>query len=183
MVRPRQFQSVLIALAAFGASAAWAQGALETEVKATFLYKFAPFVEWPANVWTAPGAPFSLCVVGPDPFGPVLDRAVAGQAVAGHPILVRRSAAVDKAAACQILYAGGPPAEAAKTLRAVHGQPVLTVTDGGAAPGIIDFAIDQGRVRFRIDDAEAAEDNLSISSKLLTLALSVKPRKTAGAGP
>jgi hypothetical protein len=181
MAAARPLRMVLIALAATcGASAAWAQDPLETEVKATFLYKFAPFVEWPANAFGGPGAPFTICVVGPDPFGPVLDRAVAGQAVGGHPISVRRMGAVDKTAPCQIVYASGSPGEAAKTLRAMHGQPVLTVTDGGGAPGVIDFALDQGRVRFRIDDAEAAEDNLAISSKLLSLALSVKPRK---AGP
>jgi hypothetical protein len=35
----------------------------------------------------------------------------------------------------------------------------------------------QGRVRFRIDDQTAADDGLSISSKLLSLAVSVRLRK------
>jgi len=58
----------------FAAAPTHAQDSLETAVKATYLYKFAPFVTWPQR----PG-PFVICVVGRDPFGPVLDQAVAGQ--------------------------------------------------------------------------------------------------------
>lgn len=179
MAMARRLWILVVAVLASGAAtAALAQTALETEVKATFLYKFAPFVGWPASAFDNPASPFTICVVGSDPFGSVLDRAVAGQAVGGRAIQVRRMGTLDKTASCQIVYADGPAV--AKTLKALHGQPVLTVTDGPAAPGIIDFTIDQGRVRFRIDDAEAAACNLTISSKLLSLALSVKARKGAG---
>ncbi len=116
-------------------------------------------------------------MVGKDPFGSVLDRAVAGQRVAGRPILVRRMAGADPASGCQIMYLGGPAGQARQALLAVHGAPVLTVTDGSGSAGIVDFVIDGGRVRFRIDDQAAAENNLSISSKLLQLALAVRPRR------
>jgi hypothetical protein len=42
--------------------------------------------------------------------------------------------------------------------------------------GIVNFVIVDDRVRFEIDDAEAARRGLRISSKLLSLAVSVKPR-------
>jgi hypothetical protein len=58
---------------------------------------------------------------------------------------------------------------------------VLTVTDGSEPAGIVDFAIDRGRVLFRIDDEAAAQNRLGISSKLKSLALSVKPRRGGGA--
>ncbi|HKT54429.1 MAG TPA: YfiR family protein [Caulobacteraceae bacterium] len=177
--------TILLAALAVACSAApvRAQTSLETEVKATFLYKFAPFVEWPASAFEGPTSPLWICIFGPDPFGPVLDRAVAGQTAGGRPIQLRRSGSGDKVGSCQILYASGSPAAVSKVLKAAHGQPVLTVTDGGQPAGIIDFILNQGRVRFRIDDAEAAQSNLAISSKLLSLALGVKPRKPPGGAP
>ena len=64
-----------------------------------------------------------------------------------------------------------------EALQAVAGAPVLTVTDGPEAPGVVDFVMDQGRVRFRLNDQTAADNGLTISSKLLSLAVSVTPRR------
>jgi len=51
---------------------------------------------------------------------------------------------------------------------------VLTVTDGGRGGdvGIIQFVMEDGHVRFDIDEAAARASGLSISSKLLSLAVS-----------
>lgn len=147
---------------------------LATAVKATYLYKLAPFVEWPASDTSKP---FSICVVGPDPFGLLLDNAVAGQAYDGRPLAVVRMAVLDKAETCSVVYAGGSQQQVAATLRAAEGHPVLTVTDSGHAGGMVDFTLHQGKVRFRIDQAAAEASGLTISSKLLSLALSVKTAK------
>jgi len=56
--------------------------------------------------------------------------------------------------------------------------PVLTVTDSIDAldaKGMINFVVADNRVRFEIDDAAARRSGLVISSKLLSLALSVRP--------
>jgi hypothetical protein len=157
-----------------------AQDNLETAVKTTYLYKFAPFVEWPAG---DAAAPFAICVIGADPFGPLLDKVTAGQSVAGRPIVVRRLAAAAHDAPCQIAFLGGSKSQDVKeALRILHGAPVLTVTDRAATPGIMDFVLVGGRVRFQVDDQAAAENGIKISSKLLSLATAVKPR-TAPATP
>ena len=60
------------------------------------------------------------------------------------------------------------------------GKPVLTVTDAAddaGAKGMINFVIAAGRVRFEIDDVAARAGGLVISSKLLSLAVSVKPAR------
>jgi hypothetical protein len=107
----------------------------------------------------------------------MLDRVVAGQRVEGRPITVRRMARALATSGCQIMYVGGSGGQSVKsTLRVMQGAPVLTVTDDPAATGVISFAVEGGRVRFLVDDQQASEDGLSISSKLLSLALSVKPR-------
>ena len=153
------------------------QTSLEVAVKATDLYKFSAFVDWPPSAFAGPGESAVLCVAGEDPFGPLLDQAVRGQRIGARPIVVMRLDRVERGAPCTILFAGPsrrqPPAEA---LERVRGEPVLTVTDGAGDPnarGMIDFVLQDGRVRFRIDPRAAERSGLVISSKLLSLA--VKP--------
>jgi len=159
----------LAAMAWLASAPAHAQDSLVTAVKATYLYKFAPFVSWPPK----PG-PFVICVVGHDPFGPVLDQAVTGQGVAGRPFVIARVDMIGPDSTCDIAYIGGSDAQSAQSaLDAVRASPMLTVTDEGRPRGIIDFTVQDGRVRFRIDQARAQTNGLIISSKLLNLAVSV----------
>ena len=153
----------------------------EAAVKAAFLPRFARYVAWPAAAAPGAGAPFQLCVIGRDPFGRVLDLAAARELIDGHPVAVRRVAAAERAEGCHLAFVQGAAAqETSRMLLALRGQPVLTVTDsrGGAARGMIHFTIVDGRVRFFIDDAAAAQRGLSISSRLLALAAGVRQRRS-----
>lgn len=164
--------------AAPGAAVAADGDSLEYAVKAAYLYKFGIYVEWPATAFAAPTAALNLCIVGDDPFGAVLDSAVSGQRVDTHPVLVRRLKTIARDSGCHILYLGvADGARAAQLQEAVRGSHVLTVGDtkvGGG--GIVTFVVKDNRVRFTVDEEAAAQNGLLISSKLLSLALSVKPR-------
>lgn len=158
-----------------------AQGTnLTYAVKAAYLYKFAPFVVWPAGTFPSASSPFTLCVIGRDPFGNLLERVTGGQTVYGRPILVRRFGTASRDTGCQIMYVAGSDAQPVpEALSAVRGTPVLTVTDGARAPdarGIVNFVVQEDRVGFAVNDAAAAENRLAISSKLLSLAVAVTPR-------
>lgn len=156
------------------------EDSIEYAVKATFLYKFAPFVEWPAGAFASPSSPLVLCVAGMDPFGSILDRAVAGARINQRPIATRRLSAPDPGAGCHIVYLAGLDAEPlADALTALRDTPVLTVTDaasGSAAKGIIHFVVQENRVRFEINNAAAERAGIAMSSKLLSLATSVRQR-------
>src|SRR5687767_10679979 len=68
----------LLALALFPASTSRADAqaaASEYEVKAAYLYNFGRFVTWPPD--SSDGEAFSICVLGRDPFGRVLDTTLA----------------------------------------------------------------------------------------------------------
>ncbi len=160
---------------AYPATAAPA-GSIEYEIKATYLYKFVPFVDWPQSA----AAAFNLCIVGDDPVAAAIDQAAKGQTIAGKPLVVKHLPAAVPDAGCQVMYLAGTDAQTvAQALAAMKGAPVLTVTDEASHPadrGIVSFVIDANHVRFDIDDAAAAQDGLVISSKLLGLAHSVKPR-------
>jgi hypothetical protein len=168
---------LILTLAVPAGAATSEQGSLEYAVKATFLYKFAPFVDWPPKAFPSPQSPVNICVLGRDPFGEVLDRAVAGQTIDGRMVVVVR---IDQVGAsdCHIMYLSDTDGAATRVLNAVRGMPVLTVTSTSEpeAKGIINFVIRDNRVRFEIDDSAAAQNGLVISSKLLNLAISVRPR-------
>ena len=148
-------------------------------VKAAYLAKLAPFIEWPGAAFPTANSPLYVCVAGDDPFGPVLDDALQGQKLGDHPMAVRRVARIEHGETCQILYVAGSKAQTpADALRAVDGAPMLTVTEkdhGGG--GVVQFVNRNGRIRFEIDLAAAARNGLAISSKLLGLALNVRPKE------
>ena len=179
------WKAVLIALLAIcDGTGASADGSLEFAVKATFLYKFAPFVDWPDFAFASPTSLFNLCLVGDDPFGGLVDQATAGRQIGARPIVVRHLHTIDGPEGCQIMFVANSNAQSAqKVLEIVRGAAVLTVTDSitnGTARGVIHFIILDNRVRFDIDDNLAAQDHLTISSKLLSLAHTVQPRMAAG---
>lgn len=170
---------VLAVVAAAGFCAPATAQPTETDVKAAFLPRFARYVTWPAYAVPGGSDPFVLCVIGNDPFGAVLDSAAKSQSVNGRRIVVRRLDAATSAAQCQIAFVGGNDQQSASDiLTALQSLPVLTVTDSktGAARGIIHFSVVRGRVRFSIDDVRADAQGLSISSRLLALAISVRQR-------
>ena len=169
----------LLILAALSLRPAEAQeGDIALSVKAAYLLKIQPFITWPAAAFADGQSPFTLCVAGPDPFGGLLERAVAGQNFAGRAETVRRLRDAGEAAGCQILYiASTDPLTLRQGSDAVRGRPVLIVTDGvqeADARGMINFLVIDDRVRFTIDDDAAVANGLDISSKLLSLAVSVR---------
>jgi hypothetical protein len=167
---------LLAGLLALAAPARAEVSDLELAVKATYLYKLAPFVSWPAGVFATPDDPLVICIQGQDPFGPLVDHATAGQRVGARPIVVRRVARLERGSGCQIAYVAGSPAQpAGEALEAVDGAPVLTVTDAarGPAKGIVHLVLNGGKVRFSVNAARAEAGGMAISSKLLALAVEV----------
>ncbi|HJR55555.1 MAG TPA: YfiR family protein [Rhizomicrobium sp.] len=151
-----------------------AQPSLEYQVKAAYISKLSPFIDWPSSAFAAPNAPLVICIVGNDPFGAALDRAVEGTRDRDHPLQVRRLPTPDPDAACHILFAGDA-AIAGQAIEQMRARPVVTVTDSGQpARGMLSFVIAANHVRFDIDAAAAERVGLRFSSKLLALARTVR---------
>jgi hypothetical protein len=181
-VRAPILPALLIVAAALCALTGTRAHALEpgpSAIKAAFLYKFGFFVEWPSAAFAATDSPINLCIVGTDPFGAVLDETVKGRRVGRRGIAVRRLGAVSRDSGCHIVYLAERGTRGTDDMLAtLRGSDVLTVTDrpADAGRGIINFVMRDNRVRFDIDEAAAASSGLTISSRLLNLALDVKPR-------
>jgi hypothetical protein len=163
----------LALLAFWTCGGATAQPQLERAVKASFRVKFAPFVEWPQGAKATPGGAFIICLSGEDPFGILLDDVARGERISGHPVTVRRLGERGATAGCHMLFAGRSAETGYAPFADLGGRPVLTVTDSASGvPGsMIQFVMQAGRVRFRIDDGVARANGLVISSKLLGLAV------------
>ena len=143
----------------------------EYDLKAAFLYNFAQFVEWPADAFESPDAPFVFGIVGTDPFGNSLDQIVAGETVHGHPIVVRRWATTEEMGPAHVLFISRAQAARLGNLASlVDSRSVLTVGDGNdfaTRGGIIGFVVVGNHVRLVINVARARAANLTISSQLL----------------
>ena len=153
---------------------------LETDVKATFVFQFSRYAEWPAASTAANRLlPFTVCSVSDGNFDRSLDKVLEGEMFAGRPMIRKVPDTLEEARGCQILYIGDIEAERTKSLLAsVDGQPVLTV---GEAPaflkwgGQILLVRDGTRVRFDVNLAAARQNNIVLRSQLLRIARKVLP--------
>jgi hypothetical protein len=172
---------LLVTLALTSAGSAFAQAlpreASEYQVKAAILYSLLKFVEWPAETFAAPTAPVTVCVIGADPFGPVIDDAVRGRQMASHPIVIRRL--TDVAPGCQVLFIATSEARRLPViLDRLSATTVLTVSEiEGFAErgGMIELRNERDHVTFRISVETAERARLRLSARLLSLAAPGRP--------
>ena len=149
----------------------------EYEVEAAYLSNFGRFVEWPARAGS-PNDPFYVCVLGQDPFGPLLDASLKGENIGGAPMVAKRLSGPEDAAACRILFVStSKTSQLSATLSALGTSNILTVSDiPGFAKrgGMIQFVLEGNRVRFEINLAAAQRAGLTLSSELLKVAVSIR---------
>jgi hypothetical protein len=151
----------------------------EYEVKAAYLLNFGKFVQWPSLAEQNGGAhSFFLCVLGRDPFGPVLDTTLAGETISGKNIISRHIATAQETEGCQVLFiSASEEGRVNDILHSLSGTPVLTVSDlprFTSQGGMIQFVMEQDRVRFEVNLMAAQQAGLSLSSQLLKVAVHVR---------
>jgi hypothetical protein len=145
------------------------------EVEAAYLFDFGKFVAWPPGAQSE--STFLICILGQDPFGPVLDRTIAGETLKGRPVQDKRIARPEDASGCSILYISSSEfGRLSKILSVIQEAPVLTVSDIPdfvQQGGMIQFVLRDGRVRFEVNLAPTQSHGLSMSSELLKVAVQV----------
>jgi hypothetical protein len=163
--------------------AGWAQGRggnlAPADIEAAYLYNFGKYVRFPAGA--AQDAPtFTICLLGDDGIGAPLDGLVANESVQGRKIVTRRLTSAAEAASCQIVYIGQSEEPLlAKNLSALEGKPILTVS---SLPGflehggMIQFLLQDKRVRFAVNLTSAERTHVELSSELLKVAVHVDAR-------
>jgi YfiR/HmsC-like len=146
----------------------------EYEVKAAFLFNFTKFVEWPEGSFDDPHAPIVIGIIGDDPFGDSLLRIVAGQKPQGRAIVIIKYRRGDDLRHCHILFISASERQySAQILTGLHDAGVLTVSDidgFAVAGGVMQFVMQENRVRFVVNLDAATQNKLRVSAKLLALA-------------
>lgn len=167
---------VLTGSLASGTTASAEEGYSEDAVKAAFLSRFAEYVDWPPEALTAPT--FTIAVVGADGVAANLQRLLPGYPIKNLPAQVRKIRSVQESTQAQILYVGAGHGDALREAVAMVGaRPILLVTDEERsldAGGAVNFVLVDQRVRFEVSLPAAQRSGLTISSKLLSVAIRVE---------
>ncbi|MCQ8116436.1 YfiR family protein [Methylomonas rosea] len=140
------------------------------KVKAAFLRNFAHYVNWPEHALPAGNAPWCIGILGPDPFGDILETTLRGRTEQGRTFVIVRAATLEELPPCQIVFMTYPDAAKRRTALAVLKQkPVLTVSDEPEFlpdGGVIAFKVtDRVRMSINLDQARAV--SLAIQTKML----------------
>jgi hypothetical protein len=150
----------------------------EYDVKAVYLYNFAKFVDWPVSAMKSKGDPFTICVLGKDPFGSILDVTIAGETIGGRRVAAKRVSDPPEVSGCQILYISSSEESRLNTIFGyLDKSATLTVSDipqFSQHGGMIEFVLQGSRVRFDVNLAAAQQAGLNLSSELLKVATNVR---------
>lgn len=161
-----------------GAAAAQQQ-ATEASIKAAFLYKFAGYIEWPANAFTAPDAPLVIGITGSDEVAAELERLLPGRSINSRPVLVRRFREGEPPKGAHIVFIGRGEPNARAVVRAAQQSGALAVTEterGLETGSSINFVLVEDHVGFEVSLDAAERGGHRISSRMLAVARRVVGR-------
>ena len=168
-------------LSAFAAYSQSAEAPVEYQVKAAFLLNFTKFVDWPPASFANQDSPITICILGKDPFGPVLDEIVQGETVNARKVAVQRISQPPGTQqpgpqTCHVVFVSESDKDISKTLSGL-GRGVLTVGEGDRFlrdGGMVALVVDNRRVRFDINQTAATAAGLGLSARLLNVARAVQ---------
>lgn len=156
----------------------YAQGnTLERQIKATFLYKFGNYIDWPEGTFEHEDEPLTIGIIGADDIAADLREITRDKTIKGRMVIVRTFTPTDSLQKAQILFIGqSEQTRLNLILASTRGRPVVTVTESEdriIKGGIINFIIDENKVRFDIELENADNNNIKISARLLGVARKV----------
>jgi hypothetical protein len=167
----------MLVLAAFAALAPAAEYSADA-VRATYLFRFSSYVEWPE---ASRHGDFLIGVVGDEEVRTHLERLINGMVVDGRQAKVRRVVGAKDLEGVHILYVGAKAFRSSRALREIAiRKPILIVTnsrDGLDGGGVINFVEVNRNLRFEISLDAADRGGLKIDSALLSVAARVEARR------
>jgi hypothetical protein len=148
----------------------------EYVMKATYLYNFMVFTEWPNPDASSPSLPregLNLCVFGQDSFGSALAN-LEGKNVNGRRLSVQRLNHLPGIKKCHLLFVTEREAPNMQSIQnSIGDAPVLTVADSPlATSAAIMLTVDGNRLVFDVNVQRVKKQGINLSSKVLQLARS-----------
>ncbi|HEY3854996.1 MAG TPA: YfiR family protein [Verrucomicrobiae bacterium] len=148
----------------------------EYEVKAGMLFNLTHFVEWPPEAFEDAASPIVIGVLGRDPFGHYLEKAIQGETVNGRRIVIKHFARPQTLARCHILFiCADEKPKLDQIFPRLKGRPIFTVSEierfsslqGGM---LLIHENNQKKIRLRLNLKSARAAGLNVSSKLIQVA-------------
>jgi len=147
----------------------------EYAVKAAFLYNFTKFVEWPPQHFANETAPIRIGVFGHNPFGDGLRAIVANRVANGRVLEIVELRTDEAPTGVDLVFVSAAEEKRFAALQVREpAAGILTVGESGEFGGVITFVPEGDKIRFAINVAAAERAGLKVSSKLLSVALTVK---------
>jgi len=153
---------------------AFAQDSREEAITAAMIYNFARFTRWPDGAMIEENQLLTICVSRASPLRAALTR-IEGKPVHGKPVSIEAiSSAQEIGTTCQVIVLSPELSAAPFT---TSGEGILYIaTDESVAPQFASIALVKiGRqIRFVANPAAAKSSGVTLSSKLIDLAVSVR---------
>ncbi len=176
----------------------------EYQIKAAFLYNFVKFVEWPKEkISKDANEPIVIGIIGKDPFGDAIDI-ITGERVKDKKLVVKWFKSfedskksdeknkpgvhmeIEAIRKCHLLFfCSSEKTSIEEMMKSLKGSHALTVGEMNGfleSGGVINFIIENKKVRFEINTSAAKRARLEIRSQLLRLAKRVIEEDTPGDG-
>ena len=153
-----------------------AQEADEYHLKAAFIFNFARFINWPPRLENTTADTLEICVAGADAIADALRTTTSGKSIDSRRVTVRQLNSPAVVQGCQMLFVGSQAKKTAEILAEAARLPIATMGENNnfiQHGGMINFVLADGKLRFEINFAAASRAGISISSKLLQLAIKV----------
>jgi hypothetical protein len=182
------FAVVFLVLLPAAQSLAESSSSREYQIKAAFLYNFLMFVDWPPEKMGDNSQPIIIGIIGNAPFGdafePLKDKQVNNRNVIvkrfkGLEELKKsseaeRNQAIEDIKKCHLLYiCRSEQAVLKEIIDLIKDRNVLTVGNMDKfleSNGMINFVLEEDKIRFEINLTAAKQAKLQIRSQLLRLA-------------
>lgn len=150
---------------------------LSLQVKTAFIYRFTNWVTWPAPKQGNPKENnfFLITIVGESPLSPYLSQLASNRRIQKRPVQINsvHSSALPSQRPDILVIGNVHPKNLDKILDFTRVLPILVIADhqGFAKEGVmINFYIENGKVRFEINKSAVERSGIQISSQLLKLA-------------
>lgn len=151
----------------------------EYEVKAGLMLVFLEYIEWPEGAFANEDSPIVVGILGDDPFGSVLERTFADQQVNGRTVQLRRSRHAEDFKRAHLVFVSRSErnrvAEVLAILDEGHAATLSEIRGFCRRGGLLNFYIEDKKVRFEANPSAAQRRSIGIGAQLLKRARIVGP--------
>jgi hypothetical protein len=145
-------------------------------LKAAFLFNFTKFISWPHADGSSK---LTVCIMNSKEVAHAVEAVTKGKTVDGRQVIVQQLSFPAGLETCQLLFIGNNGKKMEEILMEAKKLPIVTVGEDEKflrRGGMINFVLEEGKLRFEINTDAANRAGINISSKLLSLAKIVRDK-------